>query len=134
LSIPVSKVDDALQVVWGWASVIEENGEAIIDLQGDVIEPGELMKAAHEFVSSSRTGGYMHTKAADGTAIQIGEVVESVVFTSDLQKALGIDLGRVGWFVGMHVPDKAIWKQIRGGQMAAFSIGARGIRVPSEVA
>ena len=43
--IPIAKADDALQVVWGWASVVEENGRPIIDLQGDVIEPGELMKA-----------------------------------------------------------------------------------------
>ena len=131
--IPIAKADDALQVVWGWASVVEENGRPIIDLQGDVIEPGELMKAVHEFVSSSRTGGYMHAKAEDGTAIQVGEVVESIVFTADLQKALGIDLGRVGWFIGMHVPDQGIWKQIRAGTMGAFSIGARGVRTAAEV-
>ena len=75
----------------------------------------------------------MHTKAEDGTAIQVGEVVESIVFTQDLQKALGIDLGRVGWFIGMHVPDQAIWKQIRAGTMGAFSIGARGVRTAAEV-
>ena len=91
------------------------------------------MKAAHEFVSSSRTGGYMHAKGADGSAIQVGEVVESIVFTADLQKALGIDLGRVGWFIGMHVPDAEVWKQVRAGKMGAFSIGARGVRTAAEI-
>jgi hypothetical protein len=133
LSIPIAKFDDDLQIVWGWASVIEENGQAVIDLQGDVIEPSELMKAAHEFVSSSRQGGFMHTKAADGSLIEVGEVLDSMVFTREVQKALDIDLGMVGWFIGMRVDDTEIWKRIRSGQMRAFSIGATGIRTAAEI-
>ena len=133
MHVRIAKVDDGLQVVWGYASVIEEQGKPVIDAQGDLIESDELVKAAHDFVSSSRTGGLMHIKDQSGKAIQVGEVVESIVLTKDLQSALGIDLGRVGWFVGMHVPDPAIWSRIKSGELQAFSIGGSGLRTPTEV-
>ena len=120
--------------MWGWASIVEQDGQAVVDLQGDVIDDHELLKMAHDFVSGSRAGGYMHAKGADKKIIQVGEVVESLVFTRDLQKAMGIDLGHIGWLIGMHIPDPDLFQKVKDGQLPAFSIGATGIRVPMEIA
>lgn len=132
-SVTITKADDELRVVWGWASIIEEGGRPVIDSQGDVIYEQELVKAAHEFVCMSRTGGLMHAKRADGSPIQTGTVVESIVFTKALQQAMGIDLGRVGWFIGMHVPEPDAWALVRKGVLPAFSIGGTGTRTPVEL-
>jgi hypothetical protein len=58
---------------------------------------------------------------------QIGEVVESVVLTHDLQKALGIDLQKVGWFIGMKILDDETWAKFKDGTFKAFSIGGSGV-------
>ena len=47
LTVPIVKSDEELRVVYGWASVIEQNGETVIDRQGDSIAPQTLVKAAH---------------------------------------------------------------------------------------
>lgn len=122
LSAEVKKLDEERRVVWGWASVIEEGGQTVIDKQGDVIEEAELVSAAHGFMRDARLAKAMH----DGDGI--GEVVESVVLTKGLQQALGIDLGKVGWLIGMHVADDSAWASFRDGTYAGFSIGGSAVR------
>lgn len=122
--VKVSKADPDQMKIWGWASVVEIDGKQVVDKQGDVIYPEDLQKAAHDYVLYSRQMGDMHERV--GT----GRLVESVVFTADLQKALGIDLKKVGWFVGFKVDDADLWKNIKGGKMPEFSIGGKASRVP----
>jgi len=117
----ISKNEDQ-QIIYGWASVIEVDGEQVVDSQNDIIKIDELTKAAHAFVSDARLAKTMH--AGEG----IGEIVESIVFAPDVQKSLGIDLGKVGWFIGMKVNDSDVWKRVKSGELAAFSIGGRGFR------
>jgi hypothetical protein len=119
----ILKRDDEKRLVWGWASVIEENGEVVVDVQGDVLDEGELMTAAHDFVTEARAGKLMHQGR------RIGRVVESLVFTKALQKALGIDLGKVGWFICMKVEDDRVWAAVKDGTLRAFSIGGSSRRV-----
>lgn len=128
----IAKRDDDLRVVYGWASVIEEAGQPVIDTQGDVIEEAELLKAAHGFVTEARVGGFMHA-VRDGQPVQVGEVVESVVLTKSMQEALGVDLGRVGWWIGIRITDDRVWKAVKDGRLAGFSIGGRGTRTPVDV-
>lgn len=117
--------DDQLKqgLVFGWASVIEKDGVPVVDHQGDRISADELAKAAHDFMKR-RNGGVMH----DETGHQIGHIVESTVLTHDLQKALGIDLGKVGWLVGMQVVDPRVKVMAQKRLLKAFSIGGRGRR------
>jgi hypothetical protein len=123
VSIPISKVDDEERMVWGWASVIEEAGIVVTDKQDDKIDLAELSKAARDFMKFYRVGGDMHETM--GT----GDIVESIVFTPDLQKALGIDLKKVGWFIGYHVTSDDVWKRVKSGDLKAFSFGGRARRV-----
>lgn len=118
-----TKVDEEQQLVYGWASVIEDNGRPVVDSQGDVISPRELVKAAHNFVTTSRAAKQMHQGG------KVGEIIESVVFTDEMQKVLGINLGKVGWWVGMKIHSDDVWKRVKSGELREFSIGGRGQRV-----
>lgn len=119
----VAKVDEDRRVVYGWASVIEEGGAPVVDHDGDVIKADTLVDAVHGYVLDARAGKLMHRGRREA------DLVETLVFTVDLQKALGIDLGRVGWFVGFKVRGDALWDRVKQGEFPAFSIGGHGDRV-----
>ena len=115
-------------IVFGWAYVLDRNGVQVVDHQNDTIAPEELVKAAHDFMINSRTAGVMHARA-DGQPQKIGDVVESVVLTRGLQKALGINLPVAGWLIAMRLTDPEVRKLAAQGVLKSFSIGGRGKRV-----
>ncbi len=117
----IEKLDNAEQLVFGWASVVEVGGEAITDRQEDQIAENQLESAVYDYVLQSRVGGEMHLR--DGPrAKQVGRLVESIVFTTEKQKQLNIDLGFVGWWVGFKVDDSEVWAGVESGQFKGFSI------------
>ena len=117
-------------LVWGFGSVVEHNGEPVIDHQGDVMDEAELQRAAHAFMSK-RVGGAMHVRHPEtGEPLKAGEIVESCVLTKDLQRALGIDLGCTPWLVCMRVTNPTVRKMIARGQLRGFSVGGAGRRTP----
>lgn len=118
----ILKTDEEHRVVYGWASVISENGAPVIDNQGDVIEPDELLKATTQFMLNVRKAKLMHKGGA------IGEVIHSFPLVSDIAKAFGIDADREGWIVGVKIHSDQVWKQIKQGTFRAFSIGAEAER------
>jgi len=126
-SIPVTvmKADPDQQLIFGWASVVEQDGKIIVDKQGDMISPEELEKAAYDFTLYDRRHGDMHE------LVGTGRMVESMVFTKDKQAALGIDLKKVGWWVGFKVDDPRVWAGYKRGERPEFSIGGVGQRVES---
>lgn len=125
---PMGELKDG--TVWGWASIIEKGGKVVTDHQGDRISEEELVKAAHDYMTNSRIGGALHMYNSDkpDEPLSAGRVVESVVLTHDLQKALGIDLGKVGWLVGYHIEDSHVRKAAASGKLISFSIGGKGVR------
>lgn len=124
----ICKVDEEQRIVYGWASVIEENGIPVIDHHGDVIESRELEKAAYDYMLDSRRGHDMHATAMGDEPV--AKIVASIVFTKEVQKTLGIDLGKVGWFIGFKVYNDEVWKGVKSGQYKDFSIGGRAFREP----
>lgn len=118
----ILKIDEEQRMAYGWASVITENGEAVVDTQGDIIEADELVKATTNFMMDARMAKMMHS--GDG----IGEVVHSFPLTAELAKALGIDCTKEGWIVGVKVHDDEVWKACKDGKLKAFSIGGTGVR------
>ncbi len=125
--LEIHKIDDEQGVVFAWASVVEEDGVAVIDHEGDVISPEELEKAAFEFVMEVRTGGDMHVQKG------VAELCASMVFTDDVQTALGIDIGKVGWLTGWKIRDAAVLEKIKSGERPMMSIHGTGERVPIQV-
>jgi hypothetical protein len=118
----ILKFDEEARMVYGWASVISEGGVPVVDLQDDIIEPQELVKATTEFMLSVRKAMAMH----EGD--KVGSVVHSFPLTAEFAKSLGVSCDREGWIVGVHVPDDATWSRVKSGELKAFSIGAQAIR------
>lgn len=115
-TVPITKTDPELRIAWGWAYVSEEDGQQVVDHSRQVVESAEVQKAAHGFVSEARVGNVMHREAV------AGEIVDSLFFSKAVQAALGIDLRKVGWFIGFKVHDDAAWAGVQDGTYTAFSI------------
>jgi hypothetical protein len=118
----ILKTDDEQRMVYGWASVVTEKGEPVIDRQGDVIEPETLVKAVNNFMEHVRVGKAMHTGE------QVGVVVHSMPITKEIGDALGIHSDREGWVVAYKVYDDNVWNMVKSGELAAFSIGGRAVK------
>lgn len=123
----VVKLDETRHRVTGFAMVsLNKNGEPVYDLQGDHITPEELVKAVQDFatVVGENAVDDMHDHSDSG------RVVESMVLTAELQKALGIPEGTqpVGWLVTVEVP-KSQFELVKAGKRPMFSIEAKALRV-----
>lgn len=118
----ILKADDEQRIVYGWASVITEKGERVVDRQGDVIEAETLVKAVNDFMEHVRVGKAMHTGE------QVGVVIHSLPITKEIGDALGIHSDREGWVVAYKVYDDAVWEMVKSGELAAFSIGGRAMK------
>jgi hypothetical protein len=118
----IVKADVERRQIFGWAWTSEVDGELVVDSQGDTIEPATLEKAVYNFVTESRVGKEMHSGGIKS------RMIESIVFTKEKQAALGIDLGRVAWWVGFQVDDAEVWQKIKDGEYVDFSIGGTAVR------
>ena len=118
----ILKTDDEQRIVYGWASVVTENGVPVVDRQGDVIEADTLVKAVNEFMEQVRVGKTMHS------GDQTGMVIHSLPVTKEICESLGIQCNREGWIVAYKVYDDAVWAMVKSGELAAFSIGGRAVK------
>jgi len=118
----ILKFEEEQRMVWGWASVVTEKGEPVVDRQGDVISPEVMTKAVNEFMEHVRVGKAMHNGE------QVGTVVHSLPVTKEIGEALGIHSDREGWIVGYKVYDDQVWNMVKSGELAAFSIGGRATK------
>ena len=128
-SFDIKKADDEKRLVFGWALVsATSDGEKIIDHQGDIVEQEDLEEGAYEYVLNFRDAGEEHNAGLRKKA----RMVESVVFTSEKLKAMGIPEGTIpyGWWIGFYVDDDRTWELIKNGTYKMFSIEGRAIREP----
>ena len=118
----ITKLNEELQIAWGWAYVSKEkvDGDQVVDYSGEFAEWQEVQKTAHQFVLESGIGDVMHV-------LDAGHIVDSIFFSPDIQKALGIDVP-VGWFVGYHIENAEVWKAVKDKTLRSFSIGGSGIK------
>lgn len=118
----ILKADEEQRMVYGWASVVTEKGEPVVDRQGDVIEPNTLVHAVNKFMEHVRVGKEMHK------GDQIGAVIHSMPITKEIGESLGIQSDREGWIVAFKVYNDDVWAKVKSGELAAFSIGGRAIK------
>lgn len=121
----IRKVDEDKRLVFGWANVsITVDGEPVLDLQEDMIDPETLEEAAYKFAELYRDGGEMHERT--GVAV----MVESAMLTEEKQAAMGIPAGTlpVGWWIGFRVLDDDVWEKVKSGEYNMFSIGGTAVR------
>lgn len=128
-----AKFDTDKRQVFGWASIVEVNGEPVVDLQGDYISADEIEKAAYEYVQKSRKGGDMHRRDGE-KAFHASEMIESFMVTPEKVEKMGLppDSLPTGWWVGYAVHDDATWDLVKSGKRSGFSIHGRGKRVSQE--
>lgn len=125
-SIPVeiAKTDVDKCLVFGWASIVQKDGSAVVDLHGDIIDIGDLEEAVYEYALEKREAGEMHDRVTG-----VGKLVESMVMTLEKQRAMGIPEGStpLGWWVGYKLqPD--VFAKVKSGEYPMFSIGGGGTR------
>lgn len=125
----IFKTSDDKRLVFGWASVsIKLDGEQLLDRQQDLIDPEDLEAAAYEYVLNFRDTGELHNPDLR----KKGKLVESVVFTKEKQRAMGIPDGivPVGWWIGFKIEDDEAWEKVKNGTYKMFSIEGRAHREP----
>lgn len=115
----ILKMDDEQRIVYGWASVVTEDGNPVVDTQGDVISPSEMEKMANNFMLDVRKAKAMHEGG------QIGEVIHSMPLTEELMKAFDIYSDREGWLIAMKVHDDETWSEMKKGKFTGFSVGGK---------
>lgn len=125
-----AKFDTDKRQVFGWASIVELNGEPVVDLQGDYISADEIEKAAYDYVQKSRKGGDMHRREGED-AFHASEMIESFLVTPEKVEKMGLPAGSLptGWWVGYQVHDEDTWNLVKSGKRSGFSIHGRGKRV-----
>jgi hypothetical protein len=129
----VSKMNDEKKQVFGWASVIEVNGEPVIDMQGDVMTIDTIEKAAYTYVHGSRKGGNQHQRNGE-EPLHVSDMIESFVLTPEKKSAMGLpDDVPTGWWVGFQINDDDTWDAYKNGKLKEFSIHGSGTRKSLEL-
>lgn len=121
----LTKLDSDRNLVFGWASIAATvDGKALIDKQGDIIEPEVLEEAVYDFVLEFREADEMHSRVTKGM------LIESLVTTPDKLTAMGLPAGSVptGWWVGFKV-DPETFQKVKSGHYPMFSIEGTAERV-----
>lgn len=122
----VMKSCDEKKQVFGWASVsVRVQGDVVVDQQDDMIAIEDLESAVYQYTANFGKAGEMHQKS------NVGDLIESVVFTSEKAKAMGISLESLpqGWWVGFHIHDEQVWAKIKDGTYSMFSIEGTASRM-----
>lgn len=125
----INKFYDDEQLVFGWASVAKDaKGNRPLDWHGDLIDPEDLEKAVYEFVLEFGESNEMHR--ADSVN---GKLVESIMFTKEKMKSMGIPDGIVpeGWWCGFKIENREVYMKVKTGVYKMFSI--EGAAVPVTV-
>ena len=122
----VERSDDGDGLAFGWAYVcIDEAGDVVIDEGFDTsIEPHDLERAVYDMVGSGGgIGDEMHDYGFQC------RIVESMVWTREKYEALGLPVGKLGWWIGLRAIDPETKTRMAKGEYPAFSIGARAVEV-----
>jgi hypothetical protein len=113
-------------MVFGWAYISrDKDGEQITDFKRAII-PGEVLEeAAYDHVLNSRIMGVLHAEGSDGEPIEIGRMVESMMFTPEKWAALGgkpTGAPDCGWWTGHYIPNPEIWDAFKRGDLPHLSV------------
>lgn len=125
----VTKVDDALGLVFGWAIVSKIDGDPYFDTQGDHIPEDSMMESAMEFMIEKRHGGEMHRRDEKGNPVIVGKVVFCWPMTEETAKAFNIETSMTGLMIALKPDNDEILEKFRSGVYTGFSIG--GSRNPA---
>ena len=130
----VTKVDDTLGLVFGWAIVSKIDGDPYFDLQGDHVPEDSMMESAMEFMIEKRHGGEMHRRDENGDPVVVGKVVFCWPMTEETAKAFNVETTTTGLMIALKPDNDQILEKFRTGVYTGFSIGGtRDQRFDEEV-
>ena len=114
----IKKLDDEEQVVFG-----EVYAPNFPDSQGDVMSREEVKKMAYNFLRKGVTSNIDVNHSQDPSG---SYVVESFIARD------GDPIFIPGsWVIGVKVPDAAVWKMVKSGELNGFSLDGYGVRTPT---
>jgi len=90
------------------------------DTHGHRMSAAEVEAAAHNYMLKGAKVKRMHEKPAEV------KVVESYISPVDWVPEGGVMITKGSWVMTVKVFDKAIWKEIKDGELKAFSPGGLG--------
>jgi len=114
-AVQIKKLDQEEQVVFG-----EVYAPGFPDSQGDFMTPDEIKKMAYNFLRKGVTSNIdvNHSQTPSGSY-----VVESFIARDDDPIFIP-----GSWVIGVKVPDQAIWKMVKSGELNGFSLDGMGVR------
>lgn len=114
----ILKVDQSLGLVFGYAMVCKIDGEDHYDLQGHHIPEDTMLRALTKFMSDGAAiAKEMHTGDA------VGKYVFAFPMTTDIAKALDIEVKQTGAIVAMKSDNASTLAKFASGEFTGFSIG-----------
>jgi DNA adenine methylase len=117
--IPLLKTDEERYVL---GIVLEPE---TVDAQKDIYSAAEIREAAHRFMEEYRNVGLMHRELVN----QRVKILESYLAPAPFE----LDSTRVKkgtWLLAVRVVDDDLWRQVKAGDLAGFSIGGSAVKVP----
>ena len=113
--VSIKKFDDEEQIVFG-----EVYAPGFPDSQGDFSTAEEIKKMAYNFLRKGITSNIdvNHSQKQSGSY-----VVESFIAQKDDPIFIP-----GSWVIGVHIPDVAIWKMVKSGELNGFSLDGMGVR------
>ena len=113
------KVDNSLNLVFGWAQICTVNGEPYYDTDNQHFPEDVTLKAWTDFML-----GDLRAHKAMHAGNEVGEVAFAFPMTTDIAKSLGFDtVNQSGVVAGVRVNDPAVMEKFRSGEYKSFSIG-----------
>lgn len=112
-----AKVDEALNLVFGWAIVTKVDGEPYFDTQGDHIPDEVMLASTTDYALNSGAAKAMHVGP------NRGRILFQFPMTEEIAKAFDIDTGgQYGLLVGARF-DPDVVSKFKSGDYTGFSIG-----------
>jgi hypothetical protein len=109
----IKKADDELQIVWSEVYVPMK-----VDTHGDFMRTDEIRKMAYNFMAQTRN------HAIDVQHDQKEDRWDHVVIESFIAREGDPTFVEGAWVLGVHIPDKSIWKDVKEGKLNGFSLDA----------
>lgn len=124
----VTKVEESLGLVFGWAIICKINGEDHFDRQNDHIPEDEMLRASTEFMLGDRVNGDMHLEDENGDVVKAGKIAFAWPMTEEIAKAFNLDSTQTGLMIAAKIDDPEVLKKFEDGTYTGFSIGGKAMR------
>lgn len=123
--VKLTKVNDSLGLVFGWAIVSKIDGQDYFDTQGHHIPEDVMLKGSSDYMQNGAIAKEMHVGG------EKGKVVFAWPMTAEIAKSMGVRCDQTGLMIAMKPDSESMLQKFRDGTYSGFSIGGSGELVPA---